>query len=291
MEESGRSNRLDRDTRDLGTKIFLRIHDYIEAEENRGFAWQSFGGRQRSRDMKSCLHRLASTTTVTEDHPSGSDHVLQAPRENVEQHMISGVVLRCIRERNRDTWNLEKIWDNVDMNGVGVDQDHELHSVNYNVHSDVRLGMAANINVIWYRVIKDWGRLDGNALSSHIFWSGNFAESRRVLQQLEDMNTPNSMEIIRECIDLHCNLRAEYIARHQTHPLAAAVSAVDCLPTVIANEELVAQGMLLCAVCQNEISIGMRVKQLRCNHLFHRNCIRKWYYRRLSCPLCRNEFQ
>ena len=280
MEETGRSNRFDRETRDLATEIFVWMYDYIEAKVNKGFEWQRFGDPQRSRHMTSCLYRLAS---------GGSDHVEQNMiNENVEQHMISGVALRCIRERNRDTWNLEKIWDNVDMNGVGVDQDHELHSVNYNVHSDVRLGMAANINVVWYRVIKDWSRLDGNALSSHILWSGNFAESRRVLQQLEDMNC---IEIIRECCDLHCNLRAEYVARHQTHPLAAAVSAVDCLPTVIANEELVAQGMLLCAVCQNEISIGMRVKQLRCNHLFHRNCIRKWYYRRLSCPLCRNEFQ
>ena len=128
MEETGRSSRFDRETRDLATEIFVWMYDYIEAKLNIGFEWQILGGPQRSRHMTSCLYRLAS---------GGSDHI--------EQPMISGIVLRCIREGNIDTWNLERIWDNVDINGIG---DHELHALNYNVPGDVRLGMATNINVV-----------------------------------------------------------------------------------------------------------------------------------------------
>ena len=43
-----------------------------------------------------------------------------------------------------------------------------------------------------------------------------------------------------------------------------------------------------CAVCLCEIGEGEEIRQLRCDHLFHRVCLDRWLgYRRLTCPLCR----
>ena len=31
------------------------------------------------------------------------------------------------------------------------------------------------------------------------------------------------------------------------------------------------------------------VCKLKCNHYFHKKCLRLWLYRSFSCPLCRNK--
>ncbi|KAK7857145.1 e3 ubiquitin-protein ligase rha2b [Quercus suber] len=43
-----------------------------------------------------------------------------------------------------------------------------------------------------------------------------------------------------------------------------------------------------CAVCLSKIGEGEEIRQLRCDHLFHRVCLDRWLgYKRLTCPLCR----
>ena len=41
-----------------------------------------------------------------------------------------------------------------------------------------------------------------------------------------------------------------------------------------------------CAICLNEIK-GV-YKKTKCNHIFHEECIVKWYKVSHRCPLCRN---
>lgn len=44
-----------------------------------------------------------------------------------------------------------------------------------------------------------------------------------------------------------------------------------------------------CAVCLCKIEEEEEVRELRCNHLFHRVCLDRWLgYGRMTCPLCRN---
>ncbi|KAL4632532.1 hypothetical protein ACB092_04G057900 [Castanea dentata] len=43
-----------------------------------------------------------------------------------------------------------------------------------------------------------------------------------------------------------------------------------------------------CAVCLCVIGEGEEIRQLRCDHLFHRVCLDGWLrYKSLTCPLCR----
>ncbi|KAJ8648554.1 hypothetical protein MRB53_001577 [Persea americana] len=49
------------------------------------------------------------------------------------------------------------------------------------------------------------------------------------------------------------------------------------------SEELVQ-----CAVCLCNIEEGEEMRELRCEHLFHRGCLDAWLgYRHLTCPICR----
>lgn len=44
-----------------------------------------------------------------------------------------------------------------------------------------------------------------------------------------------------------------------------------------------------CAVCLCKIENGDEIRELRCDHLFHRVCLERWLgYKNLSCPLCRD---
>ncbi|KAG9143617.1 hypothetical protein Leryth_019203 [Lithospermum erythrorhizon] len=44
-----------------------------------------------------------------------------------------------------------------------------------------------------------------------------------------------------------------------------------------------------CSVCLSEIEEGDEVRELSCDHLFHRGCLDRWIgYGNMTCPLCRS---
>ena len=45
-----------------------------------------------------------------------------------------------------------------------------------------------------------------------------------------------------------------------------------------------------CVVCLNEFGIGRSLIQLDCEHCFCAPCIRKWFEKDNSCPVCRRKF-
>ncbi|XP_052200191.1 uncharacterized protein LOC127806746 [Diospyros lotus] len=43
-----------------------------------------------------------------------------------------------------------------------------------------------------------------------------------------------------------------------------------------------------CPVCLCKIDAGEEIRELRCAHLFHRDCLDRWVgYKHRTCPLCR----
>lgn len=44
-----------------------------------------------------------------------------------------------------------------------------------------------------------------------------------------------------------------------------------------------------CAICLSKIGDDDEIRELRCDHLFHRNCLDTWLsYGHTTCPLCRH---
>ncbi|XP_024987872.1 E3 ubiquitin-protein ligase EL5-like [Cynara cardunculus var. scolymus] len=44
-----------------------------------------------------------------------------------------------------------------------------------------------------------------------------------------------------------------------------------------------------CAVCLSKIEDDDETRELRCDHLFHKNCLDSWLaHRHTTCPLCRD---
>lgn len=42
-----------------------------------------------------------------------------------------------------------------------------------------------------------------------------------------------------------------------------------------------------CSICLKDIEVGDTYTNLRCNHMFHTDCIRTWFCIKTNCPLCR----
>ncbi|KAI3719938.1 hypothetical protein L6452_20844 [Arctium lappa] len=44
-----------------------------------------------------------------------------------------------------------------------------------------------------------------------------------------------------------------------------------------------------CAICLSKVEDDDEIRELRCDHFFHRNCLDMWFsYRQATCPLCRD---
>nr|XP_057922510.1 E3 ubiquitin-protein ligase RNF126-like [Doryrhamphus excisus] len=71
-----------------------------------------------------------------------------------------------------------------------------------------------------------------------------------------------------------------------TGPPPADRERIKSLPSISVTEEHVGAG-LECPVCKEDYSVGERVRQLPCNHLFHNDCIVPWLEQHDTCPVCR----
>ncbi|EXB93459.1 E3 ubiquitin-protein ligase hrd-1 [Morus notabilis] len=44
-----------------------------------------------------------------------------------------------------------------------------------------------------------------------------------------------------------------------------------------------------CLVCFEDFMVGYEATRLPCSHIYHGNCIQKWFRKSKFCPLCRFE--
>lgn len=42
-----------------------------------------------------------------------------------------------------------------------------------------------------------------------------------------------------------------------------------------------------CSICLEPFELGEVVKNLKCSHIYHVNCVEKWFKKNETCPLCR----
>ena len=44
-----------------------------------------------------------------------------------------------------------------------------------------------------------------------------------------------------------------------------------------------------CIICLEKFNKYSNIQKLSCDHIFHKNCIYKWYETNDKCPICRKE--
>eukprot|EP01083_Nonionella_stella_P071617 192499_1 len=104
----------------------------------------------------------------------------------------------------------------------------------------------------------------------------NFFQSLNVHSNIGDYAPGQSLgDVISQIVDIN---------RHGPPP--AAKSSVDQLPEVEIQASLTSSD---CAVCKESFSVGEKVKEMPCEHLYHADCILPWLQRHNTCPVCRYE--
>ncbi|KAF5818084.1 putative transcription factor C2H2 family [Helianthus annuus] len=68
----------------------------------------------------------------------------------------------------------------------------------------------------------------------------------------------------------------------------ASITVVENLSSVVITDEGF-ENNTVCAVCKDEIGVGLIAKKLPCDHLYHGDCILPWLGIRNTCPVCRYE--
>ena len=41
-----------------------------------------------------------------------------------------------------------------------------------------------------------------------------------------------------------------------------------------------------CLICLDEFNQGQKIIMIKCGHIYHKNCIDKWFLKKKTCPLC-----
>ena len=52
---------------------------------------------------------------------------------------------------------------------------------------------------------------------------------------------------------------------------------------------MISDANLQCSVCWDDFKLDEDVRQLRCEHIFHEDCIIPWLELHNTCPVCRKE--
>nr|GEX90834.1 hypothetical protein [Tanacetum cinerariifolium] len=69
----------------------------------------------------------------------------------------------------------------------------------------------------------------------------------------------------------------------------ASKTVVENLLSVVMTDEDIENNYTICAVCKDEIGVGLIAKQLPCAHRYHGDCILPWLGIKNTCPVCRYE--
>merc|ERR1711971_815551 len=73
-----------------------------------------------------------------------------------------------------------------------------------------------------------------------------------------------------------------------TGPPPMSTDDIKLIPTIKVNQAQV-EASLQCSVCWDDFKLDEEVRQLRCEHIFHGDCIIPWLELHDTCPVCRKE--
>ncbi|CAF3910589.1 unnamed protein product [Rotaria sp. Silwood2] len=66
-----------------------------------------------------------------------------------------------------------------------------------------------------------------------------------------------------------------------------AIRNLNTMYPDLTADELASVADTTCIICREEMQVQQSIKRLSCQHIFHKNCLRSWFQRQQTCPICR----
>lgn len=93
------------------------------------------------------------------------------------------------------------------------------------------------------------------------------------------------------CFCMPCLIRLLARLQNLTESSKGASDAlINTIPTTVVTENL-SEEERSCPICLSEMEVGTEVRNLPCNHIFHKGCVDEWLRVNASCPTCRFNIQ
>ena len=80
-------------------------------------------------------------------------------------------------------------------------------------------------------------------------------------------------------------LYIEYL-KHKERQNTVQENPIDNLQTLIITNQPYILPEDICTICLEEFKFDEELKKLKCNHIYHKECLEKWIYKNSICPLC-----
>ncbi len=64
----------------------------------------------------------------------------------------------------------------------------------------------------------------------------------------------------------------------------ASINPIDNLQTLIITNNIIDD---VCSICLEEFKYDEELKKLKCDHIFHKDCLEPWLNNNNKCPICR----
>ncbi|KAL3111034.1 hypothetical protein niasHT_012952 [Heterodera trifolii] len=107
------------------------------------------------------------------------------------------------------------------------------------------------------------------------------------VEMLPRVGAAAAAEVFLNNLEQTINIELIQQQQHQQQP-QALLAAYHAMPQILfmANDQQADD----CAICLDPIPLETFVRPLPCNHIFHNDCIEKWYRsNHETCPICRRE--
>lgn len=92
------------------------------------------------------------------------------------------------------------------------------------------------------------------------------------------------------CFCMPCLIRVLARLQNPRAAVGASPDVIQALPTVIiTTDHLQSSDSNTCPICLNEMAVGEEARSLKCQHLFHKDCVDEWLRVNASCPTCRKK--
>jgi len=84
--------------------------------------------------------------------------------------------------------------------------------------------------------------------------------------------------IISKCLYL------KYVSCFNTVTDNSSINPIDNLQTLIITNNIIDD---VCSICLEEFKYDEELKKLKCDHIFHKDCLEPWLNNNNKCPICR----
>ena len=84
--------------------------------------------------------------------------------------------------------------------------------------------------------------------------------------------------IISKCLYL------KYVSCFNTVTDNTPINPIDNLQTLIITNNIIDD---VCSICLEEFKYDEELKKLKCDHIFHKDCLEPWLTNNNKCPICR----